>query len=72
MEIAKLPEDPSGKHSFRRFLRCPSKVRIEQLRKLLELKLAMTDVYGVYFVDPTLRDVLEDEYSLEVGHIPFF
>jgi hypothetical protein len=28
----------------------------------------MTEIYGIYFVDPELRNILEDDYSLEVGH----
>uniref|UniRef100_A0A183C474 RING-type domain-containing protein n=1 Tax=Globodera pallida TaxID=36090 RepID=A0A183C474_GLOPA len=50
---------------FRRFFRCAARVRIEQLKRLLELKLAMTDSYGLYFVDGALQNVLEDDYTLE-------
>jgi hypothetical protein len=64
----KADEKPKEKHSFRRFFRCPAKVRVEHLKRLLESKLAMTEIYGIYFVDPELRNILEDDYSLEVGH----
>ncbi|KAL3107052.1 hypothetical protein niasHT_019448 [Heterodera trifolii] len=50
---------------FRRFFRCSARVRVEQLKQLLEMKLAMTDHFGVYFVDGTLQNVLEDDYTLE-------
>ncbi|KAL3107036.1 hypothetical protein niasHT_019432 [Heterodera trifolii] len=50
---------------FRRFFRCSARVRVEQLKQLLEMKLAMTDPFGVYFVDGTLQNVLEDDYTLE-------
>uniref|UniRef100_A0A915M5V1 RING-type domain-containing protein n=1 Tax=Meloidogyne javanica TaxID=6303 RepID=A0A915M5V1_MELJA len=37
----------------------------EDNQQILESKLAMSDFYGVYFVDPQLKFVLEDDFSLE-------
>jgi hypothetical protein len=59
--------EPAAQHKFRRFFRCPAKVGIKQLKRLLESKLAMSDSYGVYFVDHELKNLLEDDYSIEVG-----
>ena len=56
----------SEKHNFRRFFLCPAKTRVESLKKLLQSKLAMTDMYGIYLLDPSLKNVLENESSLEV------
>uniref|UniRef100_A0A914MD28 RING-type domain-containing protein n=1 Tax=Meloidogyne incognita TaxID=6306 RepID=A0A914MD28_MELIC len=58
-------EQQQKQYSFCRYFRCSAKVKIEQLKRLLESKLAMSDFYGVYFVDPQLKFVLEDDFSLE-------
>lgn len=50
---------------FKRYFRCSSEVRIKDLRKLMELKLAMTESYATYFVDSNLRTVLDDDLSLQ-------
>uniref|UniRef100_A0A914GXF2 RING-type domain-containing protein n=1 Tax=Globodera rostochiensis TaxID=31243 RepID=A0A914GXF2_GLORO len=62
---SKAVADTKKQLFFRRFFRCAARVRIEQLKRLLELKLAMTDSYGLYFVDGALQNVLEDDYTLE-------
>ncbi|CAK5088524.1 unnamed protein product [Meloidogyne enterolobii] len=58
-------ERQQKQYSFCRYFRCSAKVKIEQLKRLLESKLAMSNFYGVYFVDPKLKFVLEDDFSLE-------
>lgn len=59
-------EQQQKQHSFNRYFRCSSKVKIQHLKRLLESKLAMTEFYGVYFIDPEFRFVLEDYFTLEV------
>ena len=65
-QIIRKIEQQQKQRFFCRYFRCSAKVRIDHLKRLLESKLAMTEFYGIYFVDPELRFVLEDDFTLEV------
>ncbi|KAH7731143.1 posterior sex combs protein [Aphelenchoides avenae] len=50
--------------TFRRYFRCPATAKIQQLRKILEMKLELSDNFCIYFLDPRLKDALNDDYEL--------
>lgn len=49
--------------SFKKYFSCISQVHIKELRELLELDLGKN--YTIYFVDPTLQTVLDDDLNLQ-------
>ncbi|KAI1713472.1 RAWUL domain RING finger- and WD40-associated ubiquitin-like domain-containing protein [Ditylenchus destructor] len=51
--------------NFRRYFRCLAKTPLKHLKKLLEMKLAMTDNYAVYFIDDKRTHVLDDDDTLQ-------
>ncbi|KAI1724687.1 RAWUL domain RING finger- and WD40-associated ubiquitin-like domain-containing protein [Ditylenchus destructor] len=55
----------SDSTSFQRYFRCLAKTPLKHLKKLLEMKLAMTDNYAVYFIDDKLTHVLDDDDTLQ-------
>lgn len=55
----------SEKCYFRRYFRCLAKVTLLQLKKLMEIKLAMTESYAVYFIDNSFVNLLDEELTLQ-------
>uniref|UniRef100_A0A915CUL7 RING-type domain-containing protein n=1 Tax=Ditylenchus dipsaci TaxID=166011 RepID=A0A915CUL7_9BILA len=62
---AKLEPEKQQRTSFKRYFRCPANTRLEHLKKLLEAKLAMSESYGIYFIDSSLKTLLTEDYCLQ-------
>lgn len=55
----------AGNCVFKRYFRCPAKATLSHLKKLMEIKLAMSEPYTVYFIDNSFVNVLDEELSLQ-------
>lgn len=55
----------SEKCYFRRYFSCLAKVTLLQLKKLMEIKLAMAESYAVYFIDNSFVNLLDEELTLQ-------
>ena len=57
---------PSENANFRRYFRCEASKKLVELKMLLEAKLALSDDnYIIYFIDPKLRNQLDNEFTIQ-------
>ncbi|MFH4979514.1 hypothetical protein AB6A40_006223 [Gnathostoma spinigerum] len=64
-EADRLEQRHKISYTFSRYYRCPASTRIGAIRKLLEAKLLLPDIYRLYFLDVECNQTLEDDCTLQ-------